>query len=159
MAQLRAGRPEAAAAIWDRAGRRSSAGSDAPAANRVRLRGVLQALVGLAVAGAFYFYGHATVATVVGSIASFIGLAALLSPLGLFAAIEHGFAALGNWVGRGLTWLILPIIFYVFFAPFHFLFRRGRHDAMKRFYEPDAPTYWSSRERGRAGSTHHERQY
>lgn len=160
MAQQRPGRPEAAAAIWDQGQDAGATGSETGHdANRVRRRGALQALVGLGVAGAFYAFGYATLAVVVASIASFIGLSALISPLGLFAAIERGFAALGVWVGRGLTWLILPVIFYLVFTPFHLLFRRGRRDAMKRFYEPAAATYWSPRERGRAGSTHHERQY
>jgi hypothetical protein len=158
MAQLRPGRPEAAAAIWDRGGPRV-ASEPAHGAGRVRLRGALQAAVALGVAGAFQYFGRETIALVVACIGSFIGLAALLSPLGLFAAIERGFAALGLQVGRALTWLILPVIFYAFFAPFHWLFRRGRRDAMTRFYEPQAATYWSSRERGRAGSTHHDRQY
>jgi hypothetical protein len=161
MAQLRPGRPEAAAVIWDwRAG---SAPAASPAgrslAGRARVRGSLQALVGLGVGSLIYAFGPPTIGLVVLGIASFIGLSALASPLALFAGIERAFAALGNWVGRGLTWLLLPGIFYLFFVPFHALFRRGRRDAMKRFYEPDAASYWSARERGRAGSTHHERQY
>jgi hypothetical protein len=159
MAQLRPGRPEAAAAIWDRGQPRAVDAEAVHGAGRVRLRGSLQAAVALGVAGAFHAFGRPTIALVVASIGSFIGLAALASPLGLFAAIERGFAALGLQVGRVLTWLILPAIFYLFFAPFHLLFRSGRRDAMKRFYEPQAPTYWSPRERGRAGSSHHDRQY
>jgi hypothetical protein len=96
---------------------------------------------------------------VVMSIAAMILLSALLSPVGLYAGIERLFAALGRRVGAGLTWIVLPLIFYLIFLPFGTLFRRGRRDPMKRFYEADAESYWSLRQAGRSGSAFHTRQY
>ena len=162
MPQLKPGRPEAAAAIWS---------WQSPAATRTalrkaaigpaRLRGTLQASAGLAVAGLLAWWGNRTAATVVGSVATFVLLSALLSPLGLFTAIERAFLVLGRWIGQGLTWTLLPVIFYTFFVPFSVLFRRGRRDSMKRFFDAEAATYWSSRASGtgRTASTSHERPY
>jgi hypothetical protein len=158
MTRATAGRPEAAAAIWSW---QPAGPSPRPATGPIRLRGVLQAAVGLAVAGAFAWFGYRTPALVVGAIASFVALAALASPLGLFAAIERVIAALGVRIGQALTWILLPAIFYAFFVPFGRLFRRGRRDAMRRFFDREAPSYWT--ERGapgtRAGSASHERPY
>ena len=124
-------------------------------------RGALQAGAGLAVAGGLAWLGHRTPAIVVGSVASAIGLAALVSPLGLFAAIERVFAALAVRIGQALTWTLLPAIFYLFFAPFGLLFRRGRRDSMRRFFDRDATSYWTVRgERGgHTASAPHERPY
>lgn len=157
MTEEQAGRPQAAAAIWSW----RPAPPARPATAPVRLRGGLQAAVGLAVAGALAWFGYRTPAAIVATVASTIGLAALLSPLGLFAAIEHAFAALGGWIGKALTWLLLPVVFYLFFVPFGALFRRGRRDAMQRFFDAEAETYWTSREAraSHTASASHERQY
>jgi hypothetical protein len=155
MTELRAGRPEAAAAIWwleERIEPTVSGG-------RVRLRGALQAAAGLAVGAAVFLYLSQTAGTIIGCIASVVGLAALVSPHGLFAAFERATAALGQVIGRSVTWLLMFLIFYGIFVPFHLLFRRGQRDAMRRFYEPDAETYWESRELGRSASGLRERQF
>ena len=90
-----------------------------------------------------------------------IGTAAMLSPLALFAAIERSFAALGRWVGKALQWTLLPAIFYGFFTPFALLFRRGRRDAMTRYFDADAKSYWSphGERRGKTASASRERLY
>jgi len=153
-----AGRPEAAAVIWTW---RPAAPAPRPAAGPIRLRGLLQAAVGLAVAGGLAWLGQRAPALVVASVAGAIALAALLSPLGLFAAIEHAFTVLGGWIGKALTWMLLPVVFYVFFVPFGLLFRRGHRDSMQRFLDPEATSYWTQREARtkRSGSASHERQY
>jgi hypothetical protein len=158
MAEEFAGRPAAAAEIWIW---RPAPPPPRPPTGPVRLRGAIQAGVGLAVAGTLAWFGYRTPAIVVGCVAGTIGLAALLSPLGLFAAIEHAFSVLAGWIGTGLTWLLLPLIFYVFFVPFSALFRRGRRDAMRRFFDRDAASYWTVRgsSDGRSASASHERQY
>lgn len=158
MAQAQPGRPEAAAAIWSW---RPAGAASHPATGPIRLRGALQATAGLTVAGALAWFGHRTPAVVVGAIASVIGLSALVSPLGVFAAIEHAFTVLGTWFGKALTWLVLPMIFYAFFVPFGALFRRGRRDSMRRYFDRETPTYWTTRgtRDARSGSPSHERQY
>ena len=125
----------------------------------MRLRGALQAAVGIAVGAVVLLYLSQPAGTIILSIASVVGLAALLSPHGLFAAFERATAALGRVIGRSVTWLLMFLIFYGIFVPFRLLFRRGHRDAMRRFYEPDAETYWETRELGRSASTLRERQF
>lgn len=150
----RPGRPEAAAEIWR--WRAPAAGVEAPSAARARRRGLLQAL-GAGVFGTLLFvFWSQTIATIVFCVAGIIGLSALLSPTGLYAGVEKLFVSLAHWTGRGLTWLLMVPLFYLFFLPFGLLFRRGRRDRMRRFYEPEAPSYWEPRE-GRVGSQ--EKQY
>ena len=154
----RPGRPQAAMAIWPWREDEFPA-PDGSSASRVRLRGVLQGSVGLTVAALVYYFISHTAGWVIGTIASTITLAALISPEGLFAGIEAGFRATGRVLGRLLTWTLLSSIFYAFFLPFGALFRRGRKDAMKRFYDPEAPSYWSSRKSREAGLDFYKRQY
>jgi hypothetical protein len=157
--RVRPGRPEAAAAVWSW---NASAAAPRPLdAGPVRLRGALQAFAGLAVAATFFWFGHRVPAAVVGSIAAVVGLSALASPFGVFAAIERGFDALGRGLGRLLGWIVLPAIFYLFFAPFSVLFRRGRRDSMKRAFDAEATSYWTPRDRRSAtmGSDAYERPY
>ena len=136
----RRGRPEAAAKIWnwrgtDRPESQSSVG-------RIRLRGALQAAAGAGAGVVFFLLGARVLAAVVWTIAAGLLLSALLSPRGLYAAIDRAFRALGRGVGRALSWLLLPAIFYLVFFPFGRLFRRGRRDRMKRAFDPEADTYW-----------------
>jgi hypothetical protein len=139
----------------------SAATPSRPDARPLRVRGSLQAGAGLAVAAGLAWWGLRTPALVVGGVACAIGIAALASPLGAFAAIERAFATLGRGVGRALTWSLLPLIFYLFFAPFAVLFRRGRRDSMKRRFDAGAASYWTSRAGGSAttASASHERPY
>jgi hypothetical protein len=124
-----------------------------------RLRGLIQGAIGVAMAGLVYtLFSHAA-GWVIFTIASTITLAALLSPGGLFAGIEAGFRAAGQAVRRLLTWILLSSIFYTFFLPFGVLFRRGRKDSMKRFYDSEAPSYWSPRQPRDAGLDFYRRQY
>lgn len=154
MTELRAGRPEAAAAIWwlDDAGSPLSTG-------RTRLRGIAQAGVGAVVGTAVLLYLSFTAGIIVLCIASAIAVAALVSPHGLYAALERGTAALGRVIGGLVTWLLMFLIFYGIFVPFHALFRRGRRDAMRRYYEPEAPSYWEEHGRGRNAAGARDRQF
>lgn len=155
------GRPEAAAEIWRwQAAEAPEALGTGTRARAARIRGGLQALAGAAIGAAILVFLSRTAGTIVLSIASLVALCALLSPLGAFAAIERGVAALGRGVGRVLTWLTLPAIFYAFFVPFAALLRRGRRDAMKRYFDPGAASYWTLREaREPAGDDERRRRY
>jgi hypothetical protein len=157
MQGLRAGRPEAAAVIWD--WREQAESAPAESTGRARLRGVIQGSVALAVGAGFLLWGRTTIASVVFCVGSVILLAALVSPTGLFAGIEGLFATLGRWTGRLLTWILMLPLFYLFFLPFGALLRRGRRDRLLRFYEREANTYWEPHTGPRAGSSSRERQY
>ena len=156
MVQPKRGRAEAAASIWDWRGRESGAQPTEPVRS-VLIRVARQALVGATAGGLIFHFVSPAVGSIVLTIAAVILTSALLSPRGLFAAIEKLFASLGVGIGRAFTWILLPAIFYLFFVPFGVLFRRGQRDSMKRFYEPDADSYWSPRDDVKAAS--HSRQY
>lgn len=158
MQQLETGSPQASAAIWDwRAG--PNAQKTAASDGAVRLRGVLQGVAGGVVGGALWalgWHGVATAAFVVGGI---VMTCALISPRGLYAAIQRLFEATGHAVGVGLSWLLLVPFFYLFFAPFGALFRRGRRDRLQRRYDSNVATYWEPHEGMLASSGRIDRQY
>ena len=152
------GRSEAAGLIWDWRGREAAARPTEPV-HTIRIRGTAQALVGATAGGLIFRFVSPTVGTIVLMISGVILASALLSPKGLFSAIERLFVSLGVGIGRVFTWILLPAIFYLVFLPFGVLFRRGRRDSMKRFYEPDADTYWSRRDGVKTASASRDRQY
>jgi hypothetical protein len=100
---------------------------------------------------------------VLGSIALTAGaivlLSALVSPTGLYAAIERALASLTRVTGQALTWVFMSLVFFAVVTPFGVLFRRGKRDPMRRYYEPAASTYWSQRTLGRSASQMRARQF
>lgn len=149
------GRPEAAAATWERGEQTSLPG---PSAGRARLRGVLQGLAAAGL-GAGVLWLWSPLGGVVIGVGAVVTLAALSSPLGLYAAIERGLAALGRRTGTALTWIVMGATFYLVFLPFGLLLRRGRRDPMRRFFEAGATTYWEPRTAGRSASASRTRPY
>jgi hypothetical protein len=138
---LRAARPEAAAAIWRWREAKADTGAG-PSAASVRLRGLLQSLVGYSVSAAFYWFWSPVPALIAFALTSVMLLSALLSPHGLYALVHRLFDATGRVVGRATTWAVMAPIFYLFFVPFGKLMRRGRRDRMRRYYESEAESYW-----------------
>jgi len=134
----RAGAPKASAAIW-RWRAAEPAGAPVP---RVHLRASLQALAGVAFGALCWALGSRGIATAAFTLAGVILLASLLSPAGLYAAIQRFFDASGRVIGRAMSWVVMVPIFYLFFLPFGILFRRGRRDRLHRRFEKGAPSYW-----------------
>ena len=157
MHELRASRPEAAAAVWNWRGAENA--PVAPAAGPIRLRGSVRALIGASVGGLVYVYLSALMGKIVLTVSALLFLAALLSPTGAYALVERAFAALSRTVGRLLNGLTLPILFYGVFTPLGAILRRGKRDALQRFFERERPTYWSDRSGERTASAHRTRQY
>jgi len=156
--QARRGRPDAAMMIWRwRAEERAEA--PGAGAGAVRRRGVLQSAFGGAVAVAVYHFVSSTAGLVIGGIATTIALCALISPLGLFARIDAVFQRIGHGIGVAVTWITMGLLFFGFFLPFGRIFRRGRRDGMKRFYEPDAESYWTLREASEPGADSYRRPF
>lgn len=143
---VRAGRPEAAAAIWDLR-REDDAPKRAAAARRAA---VVRFVVAAALGGLFFYFGRPVVAYVAWSAGGLTLLLALASPLGAYAAVDRVVLAAGRLVGLALTVLLLAPVFYLFFAPFGLLLRRGARDPLRRRFEPEAKTYWKARGEDRA---------
>jgi hypothetical protein len=160
MALPRAGRSEAAAAIWSWRSPRSESES-APSFKRERIRGSLQAAVGATLGGVLLYFGLRPLAVMLFGAATLILFAALVSPAGLYAALERITGAIARKIGWALMWLFMVPLFYLFFMPFGLLFRRGRRDRLQRYFDRDADTYWDwePQEGHRAASSSRERQY
>jgi hypothetical protein len=156
MITSKAGHPEAAAAIWHW---KESAPQPMPHASaaRNRMMGSLQACLGAGVGLLSYVFWSPKLAFFIFGVAGIILMAALVSPTALYAGIQRMFEALGQALGRGLTFVLMSGLFYAFFFPFGKLLRRGRRDRMKRWFEADAVTYWEARRQTDPGSL--ERQY
>lgn len=139
----RRGRPEAAEIIWHRHAAEPER-TESPA--RRRTRGVLQGL-GAAIVGALVLlYWSRWVALVILTTACVLFFSALISPTVLYAAVERFFLWLGRVTGTALTWVLLPAIFFLVFLPYGLAFRRGGNDRMTPLPDPDAPSYWETRD-------------
>ena len=144
--------------IWD--WRHADAPAEArPSASRERRVGTLQGLVAAAVGLLLMNYWSRVVGSVVLVVSAVILLSALASPLGLYAGVQRLFLALGNFMGRLLTWIVMPFVFYVLFSPFGLVFRRGRRDRLKRFFEPDDASYWEPHTGSTAATSSPELQF
>lgn len=144
---VRVGRPEAAAVIWDWKGERDARPERAKKARR---GAIVRALVAAVAGGLFLFFGRVGVAGVAWGVGGLTLVLGLASPLGAYAALERVIGKAGDLVGTVLTWMLLAPVYYLFFAPFGLIFKRGAKDPMKRELSKDAPTYWQKRERQRA---------
>ncbi len=153
----RAGRPEAAAEIWSWREPRVEASRESP--QRARALGSLQALGTAALGALLFVYWSRIIGTLVLSLSGLVLAAALISPSGLYRAIRRGFSALVRLTGHAMTWILMVPIFYLIFLPFGLLFRRGRRDRLKRYFETDATSYWEPHEGPTASSQNYDRQF
>jgi hypothetical protein len=136
------GRPEAAAEITPPI---DAALADALRVAKLQRGGVLRGLVALCAAGILVFFGRWIASSIAGTLGSLTLVLALASPSKGYVALTRAIERLGELVGTVLTWALLAPIFYLFFAPFGLLARRGRGDRMGRRFDPAAKSYWISR--------------
>jgi hypothetical protein len=150
MSQVAQGRAEAAAVIWS--WRPIEAGVTGESAAVMRRRGLLRALVVGALGAALLVFWSPLLGRIALAVASLVALAALVSPLGIYALLERGLGVLAHKTGVLLTWVLMAVVFYGVFTPFGLIFRRGRRDSLRRFSDPAQPSYWEAAERGRSAS-------
>ena len=151
--RMSAGRAEAAAVVWNRCGKIKA--TPTRLLGRARVRGSLQASVAGCFGLGLYVFWVPAIGTLALGLAALVLVSALASPTGVYAGLERLFRATARTVGHAMTWVVLLPLFYLFFAPFGVLLRRRRRDQLRRFFEPEASTYWedhptrtpSSRER------------
>lgn len=149
------GRPEAAAQIW----RDAPEGAASPAKARGRGgAGVVKVLVGAVAATLLALLGHPVLAGVAAAIATLHAVAAVFSPGRLQPLLGRLEARLAGLIAQGVTWALMAPFFFLFFAPFGLLFRRGARNSLSPLLEPSAPTYWRPRE-AQEGTTCSERPF
>lgn len=141
--------PSAVVWSWRPAGdddaRRRDLARTAAADAATRKKGLLGAVLGLAVAAVFYYFGKTTAAVVVAAIAILLLLLAFAAPAahrrvtGWLDRFAHAFSL-------AVTWILMTILYYLLFLPVGlFLRARGRLGITTH---PDRrlPSYWSSTE-------------
>jgi hypothetical protein len=138
---LRSGDPAAAALIWNW----KDANKLVLGLPNRRTKGIIQGIAGLTAGTMLYVLISHHIGMVVWTIASVITFCAFVSPHGAYAAIERFIDWLVGVVGKSVTYLVMVPIFYLIFLPFGMLFRTGKKDAMKPFYEESAESYWLTR--------------
>lgn len=79
-----------------------------------------------------------------------LALAALTAAVTLvraqwLAPLKHAWMKFGELLHRVMSPLVLGVIFFGMFAPIGIAMRAFGRDAMKRAWEPQAPTYWVDR--------------
>jgi hypothetical protein len=153
----RAGRPEAAAKIWN--WREPDVEAPRESSGRTRVLGSLQALGTAALGALLFVYWSRIIGALVLSLSGVVFASALISPNGLYLGIRRGFGALARLTGRAMTWILMVPVFYLIFLPFGLLFRRGRRDRLKRYFEADSASYWDPHEGPTASSRRYDRQY
>lgn len=144
-ASIKSARPEAAMVIWDWKGVQKARAAEA-ALGHARKQGIAQGIVGFIVGGVFFLFWSKLLATIVIAIAAVSMITALAFPMTHYKTLQSWIQKLGIFLGTAMTWLLLTPLYFLFFTPFGFLFRRGKNDTMLRYYDAQAPSYWQSRD-------------
>lgn len=149
------------AVVWQwRRDPAAEAQAKAGAARGARVRGAIQGAVGFLVALLVAFVLHRTTfATVIASIAGLVTLVALISPLGGFKWLTGLVEKLGRAIGLIVTWILMPLIFFLFFLPVGLFLRARGKTGITRGAEPKLSTYWISTDGEPHGPETYERQF
>lgn len=154
-------RPAPSAVVWP--WRERAAGDEArrlEAIRSARVRGLIQGVLGLAVATLVAFvFGKPILALFIASIGSIVGVSALVSPLGIYGGITRGVEKLGYGIGTLLTWLLMPLIFYFLFLPVGLFLRARNRLGITRGADPTLPTYWISTAEKKSTRESYDRQF
>jgi predicted membrane channel-forming protein YqfA (hemolysin III family) len=136
--------PSALVWNWRAAGAGDNRSAAAAAARR---QGAIGAAVGLTVAAAFAWLLHRPVpALAVAVLSLMVALLALAAPLTLYRRLRGALDRLGHWVGTGVTWLLMTVLFYLLFLPAGLIMRAMGKLAFTRFADPALDTYWTPTE-------------
>lgn len=132
----------------------------ARAARAARVRGAIQGAVGLVVALLVGFVLHrTTLASLIASIAGIVTLLALVSPLGAFRRLTGLVEKLGHGIGLAMTWILMPLIYFLFFLPVGLYLRSRGKTGITRGADARLPTYWISTEAQSQAPETYERQF
>ncbi len=137
----------ASAVIWN--WKTLSLESEGPSAGSLRTRGLVQGVIALLVGGVFHYFDLTLMSYIAFSLGAIFAMSALFSPTGLYATLDRGGQKLGIYLGNLVKWLLLPLLYFGFFLPFKVMFRKGKKDTLKRYYDSASSSYWSDREEDR----------
>ncbi len=145
-----------ARAVWSwRAGRQDRSPAQAAGARR---EGLLRAAIGLTVALVVWLIWRSPLAGVIAGVSAVVGLLAAVSPLGAYGLLNRAIGALGRAIGGGVTWLLMPIVYYLLFFPVGALLRvRGRL-RLKGGPDERLGSYWIATDRPHPAESY-ERQF
>ncbi len=113
--------------------------------NRGRRSALIKGVGGGCIGLLFFFCWSRTIAYVAFGFSGVITLAGLLSPGTAYAAVDRVFKWLGEGFGRVFSLLVFVPVFYLVFAPFGLLMRRGRRNRMEPRPDREAASYWKER--------------
>jgi hypothetical protein len=136
-------RERVAAAVWRRREEGPGGGPEALAAAVIaRRQGAIRAGIGLVAAAVIYVLWNPVAAVVVAGIAGLSLILALASPLGAYARIDRWMAGFAHVVGTAVTWLLMPVMFYLVFLPVGLVLRSVGRLRLIRSLDPEAASYW-----------------
>ena len=147
----------AARLVWDPL--RDPAVERARRARSARRRGLVQSAVGFAAAALLAWRFGRTPAYIAASVASLVGILALVSPLRALAAVERGVGRFAGWVGTLVTWLLMTPLYYLVLTPLGWLLRARGRLRVRRGPDRRVATYWTELPPPARGTAPYERQF
>jgi hypothetical protein len=127
----------------------------------LRREAAVRSAVGLAIAALLALW-KPLFAAVVAAIA-LVRLAVALAFPSAYGRIAGGLERFGHWVGRAMTWLLMPLLFYGLFLPVGLALRAAGKLRITRGADPARATYWEAPEPGQGwgggGADSYRRQF
>lgn len=125
----------------------------------VRIKGFVRSGISFALFALFSYLSW----TLMSYIALFLGclvlFATVFSPQGILAALNRGTDRLGVWIGAAVTWLFLPIIYYLVITPLGIAIRGGSRNTIKQQVPTDETSYFTPRDPGLLSAGTREKLY
>jgi hypothetical protein len=120
------------------------------ARSAARRRGVVRAVIGFAAALALSFW-KPVLGLVVAAISLLVLLLAVAAPIAGYGRLERGIDRFAHGVGTAVTWLLMPLLFYLLFFPVGLLLRSVGNLRLTRRPDGDLASYWWRPEHPEAG--------
>lgn len=139
----------------------AAAAAAADRRRRLRREAAVRAVIGLAIAALLALW-KPLFGAVVAAIALVL-LAVALSAPRAYGRIAAGLERFGHWVGRAVTWLLMPLLYVLLFLPVGLALRTAGKLRITRGPDPSRATYWDTPEPGQgwggAGADSYRRQF
>ncbi len=124
-----------------------------------RRRGLIQAAVGLGVAGLLAWRVGRTPAALAAAVAVALAVLALGWPLGALARVERGVARFAVWVGTAVAWLLMTPLYYLVVTPLGLVLRARGRLRLRRRPDARAASYWTVLPEQPPGPESYEKQF